>query len=61
MSKRVAEYIPAPARKVIYSLLAAAIAAEAIWDVVPDALEGRVLATFTVLGFGLAVGNTPKG
>lgn len=54
-----ADLIPAKARAAIYSVLGAAIALEAIWDLIPSVLEGKVLTTLTVLGFGLALGNTP--
>ena len=50
--------IPVRIRQTIYTVLAAAIAVEAVWDVVPAALEGKVLSTLSVLGFGVALGNT---
>ena len=56
--RSVASYIPAKIRAVIYSVLALAIALEAIWNVIPDAFDGRVLQTVSGLGFGLALGNT---
>lgn len=56
--RNVASYIPAKLRGAIYSILGLAIAAEAIWDVVPEVLEGKVLKTLTVAGFGLALTNT---
>lgn len=59
MGKRIAEYLPPKARAVIYSLLGTAVALEAVWDVVPAPLEGRLLSTLTVLGFGLALSQTP--
>lgn len=31
---------------------------ELIWDVVPDPIEGKVLATLNVLGFSMAALNT---
>lgn len=55
-----AQYLPARARKAIYAVLGALVGAEAIWDFVPDGTESKILATLTVLGFGLAVANTPK-
>ena len=54
----IADYLPATARKVIYSVIGLAVALEAIWDTVPDALEGKVLATITAFGFGLALSQT---
>jgi hypothetical protein len=53
-----AEYIPAKVRKVIYSVLGTAVGLEAIFDIVPDVLEGKLLAALVVLGFGLALKNT---
>lgn len=50
--------IPVRIRQTIYTVLAAAIAVEAVWDVVPAVLEGKVLSTLSVLGFGVALGNT---
>jgi hypothetical protein len=52
-----AQLIPARVRQVVYSVLATAVALEAIFDVFPDVWEGKVLAALTVLGFGVAVGN----
>ena len=54
----IAQRIPLPIRQTIYAVLGAAIAVEAVWDVVPAVLEGKVLATLSVLGFGVALGNT---
>lgn len=54
----IANLLPASVRRVVYVTLGAATAVEAIWDVVPDVLEGKVLATLTALGFGLAAANT---
>lgn len=56
----IADLLPAPVRKAIYLSLATAYGLEAVWDVVPEALEGRLLLTLGVLGFGLAAANTPK-
>ena len=56
--RTLAEYIPPKARTIIYSILGLAIALEAIWDVVPAELDGKVLATVSALGFGLAAANT---
>ena len=57
-AQQVAGLIPAKIRGVIYTLIGVAVALEAIWDVVPGPHETKVLASLTVLGFGLAVGNT---
>lgn len=54
----IASLFPASVRRGVYIVLGAATAVEAIWDVVPDVLEGKVLATLTALGFGLAAANT---
>lgn len=56
-----AQAIPVRFRQVTYSALALAVMLEVIWDVVPDVLEGKLLATLSALGFGLALGNTAKG
>lgn len=44
-------------RQAIYAVLATAYALEAIWDIVADELEGRLLTSLGVLGFALAAGN----
>lgn len=56
-----AQSIPVKVRKVIYSVLATAVGLEAVFDVVPDVLEGKILAALVVLGFGMAIPNTPAG
>lgn len=56
--KKLAEYIPAPVRGVVYAVLGTATLLETIWDVVPEPIEGKVLQTLTVLGFGLALSQT---
>lgn len=55
------DLLPAKARQAVYSVLGAAIALEAIFDVVPAGWESKVLAALAVLGFGMAASNTPKG
>lgn len=56
-----AQAIPARVREAIYSVIGTAVLLEAIFDVVPDLWEGKVLKAITVLGFGVAVANvTPK-
>ena len=52
-----AQSIPPRIRQIIYSVLATAVALEAIFDIVPDAWEGKILSALTVLGFGVAFGN----
>ena len=56
----IASLIPARYRAAIYTILGAAIAVEAVWDLVPAALEGKVLATLSALGFGMAAANTAR-
>ena len=55
---KLADLLPAPVRRVVYVVLGAAVPLEAIWDVIPEPLEGKVLATLVALGFGLALANT---
>ena len=57
MSKPLAEYIPVRGRRVIYSILGALFAIEAIWDVVEPGVESRIVATLAALGFVLAQAN----
>lgn len=54
-----AQSIPTKARKVIYSVLATAVGLEAVFDVIDDGWEAKILAALVVLGFGIAVPNTP--
>jgi hypothetical protein len=55
--KSLAEFIPAKARAVIYSILGTAIALEAIFDLIDSGWETKILQTLSVLGFGLAAAN----
>jgi small-conductance mechanosensitive channel len=55
--KNLAQSIPARYRQVVYSVLAMLVGLEAIFDVVEDGLQGKLLAALTVLGFGVAFGN----
>jgi hypothetical protein len=55
---KIADLLPPWARRVIYVTLGTATALEAIWDLVPAVLEGKVLLSLTVLGFGLATSQT---
>ena len=59
--KNLAQSIPANVRAAVYSILATLVALEAIFDIVPDVWEGKILSALTVLGFGVAVGNVSKG
>lgn len=54
------DLLPGKARQAIYSVLGTLVALEAIFDVLPDLWEGKVLAALSVLGFGLAAGNVNK-
>lgn len=59
------DLIPAPARKIIYTALAAVssveLALDAVgWGVVPAEVQGKVLVVLSALGFTLAAGNTNK-
>lgn len=49
-----ATILPASVRRVIYIVLGIAVPLEAIWDVLPEPFEGKVLASIAALGFGLA-------
>ena len=55
-----AHAIPVKVRKAIYSVLATVVGLEAVFDVVDDAWEGKILAALVVLGFGIAIPNTPS-
>lgn len=52
------DLIPAKARKAIYTILTAAFALEAIFDLVPQGAQDRIAAALVVAGFTLAAGNT---
>ncbi len=52
------DIIPARYRRRVYFTLASLFAIEAIWDVVDDGVEGRIVATLAALGFAVARGNT---
>lgn len=58
--RNLAESIPPKWRTGIYSILGTAVGLEAIFDVVPDVWEGKVLAALVVLGFGTAVANVDR-
>lgn len=59
------DLIPARARKIIYTVLAAVssveLALDAVgWGVIPAVTQGKVLVVLSALGFTLAAGNTPR-
>lgn len=56
---KIAQMLPPKVRTAVYTVIATAVALEAIFDVVPDVWEGKALQALTVLGFGLAIGNVP--
>ena len=58
--KTLAQAIPTKVRAAIYSVLGTLIGLEAIFDVVPDVLEGKLLSALAVLGFGVAVANVQE-
>jgi hypothetical protein len=55
--KNLAQAIPAKWRTAIYSILGTLVGLEAIFDVVPDVWEGKILSALVVLGFSTAVLN----
>jgi hypothetical protein len=55
-----AQAIPARYRQVAYSVLGTLVGLEAIFDVVPDVLEGKLLAALVVFGFGVAYSNVDE-
>lgn len=56
--KKIAQYIPLKIRRVIYSVIGAAVGLEAIFDWVDPGTESKFLQAIIVLGFGVALGNT---
>lgn len=57
---KVAQFIPAKVRKVVYTVLGTLFTLEAIFDTIPDVLEGKLLQALAALGFVVAVSNTPE-
>ena len=57
---KLADLLPPKVRKAVYLVLGTAVGLEAVWDLVPAVLEGKVLNTLVVFGFGLAAANTSK-
>lgn len=56
-----AQAIPVKLRQFIYSSIATVVGLEAIFDLVDDGWEAKILAALVVLGFGTALSNTaPK-
>lgn len=55
--KTLAQAIPARLRQTIYSVLGTLIALEAVFDLVPDVWQGKILEALSVLGFGVAALN----
>jgi len=53
-----ADALPAAVRKGVYAALGTVIALEAVWDVIPEGVEGRLLASLPALGFILAISKT---
>lgn len=60
-AQTIAGWLPQKVRAATYTVLGTAILLEAVWDLVPELLEGKILKTFSILGFGMAALNTvPK-
>jgi hypothetical protein len=55
--RTLAHAIPDRVRAAVYIALGVALPLEAIWDVVPSPLEGKLLASLAALGFGVAALN----
>jgi len=61
---KLADILPAPVRKAIYTGIAAASTTEAAldpadWGVIPDDVQLKALIVLAALGFSLARANTP--
>lgn len=52
--------VPPKLRAFLYTVLGVASVVEAYWDLVPAALEGKIIGTAAGLGFLVALGNVPK-
>lgn len=50
----VADLIPRRFRRLVYVVLGAVFGLEAIWDFIPDVLEGKLLLSLGALGLGMA-------
>lgn len=53
----IAAFLPPKIRATVYTILATLILLETVWDLLPQPFEGKVLATLSVLGFGMAAVN----
>lgn len=53
----IASYLPPKVRATVYTILAALIALAELWDVLPDEYAGKIIATLSILGFGMAAVN----
>lgn len=53
----IADLLAPQVRRVVYTVLGCVLALEAIWNIVPDGIESRLVATLGALGFVLARGN----
>ena len=61
MITTLAQAIPAKWRKVIYSVLSAALAINAVLDVVDSEIVTKGIGVAVALGFIIALPNTPSG
>lgn len=61
MITTLAQAIPAKWRKVIYSVLSAALAINAVLNVVDSDVVNKVVGIAAALGFLIALPNTPNG
>ena len=59
MITTLAQAVPPKWRKVIYSVLSAALAINAVLDVIPGEIAGKVIGIAAALGFVMAGTNTP--
>jgi hypothetical protein len=53
----IAAFLPPKIRATVYTVLATLILLEAVWDLLPQPFEGRLLASLSILGFGMAAVN----
>ena len=53
----IASFLPPKVRATVYTVLAAFIAVAELWDLLPDKYTGKILATLSILGFGMAAVN----
>jgi len=53
-----ASLIPVKARRIVYMVLGTLFAVEAVWDVVDEGVESRLVLTVGALGFVMARANT---